>query len=81
VKDTVVVATLILAFAFVVTMHVVIAFGLAKRAPRWRALVGFVIPPVAPYWAWKEHMRLRASLWAFGVTVYVVMLVLASRGP
>jgi hypothetical protein len=81
VKDTVIVATLIVAFAFAVTMHVVITFGLARRAPRWRALVGVVFPPVAPYWAWKEHMRLRAGLWAVGVAVYVVMLVLASRGP
>lgn len=78
-KDTIVVALLVVAFAFAVTMHVVIAFGLAQRKPRWRALVGFVVPPTAPYFAWKEHMRARAGLWTAFVAVYVVMLVLASR--
>lgn len=78
-NDTVTVALLILAFAFVVTMHVVIAFGLVQRKPRWRALVGFVFPPAAPYWAWKEHMRTRAGLWVAFAVVYGVMLALASR--
>ncbi|HVH44520.1 MAG TPA: hypothetical protein VM925_19335 [Labilithrix sp.] len=79
-KDIVIVALLIIAFAFVVTMHVVITFGLAKRKPRWRALVAFLFPPAAPFWGWKEHMRKRVGLWAVGVVVYVVMLVLSSRG-
>lgn len=79
-NDTVIVALLVLAFAFVVTMHVVVTFGLAQRKPRWRALVGFVFPPAAPYWAWKEHMRTRVILWIGFVVVYVVMFALASRG-
>jgi hypothetical protein len=79
-KDLIVVALLLVAFAFVVTMHVAIALGLAKRKPRWRALVAFVVPPFAPYWAWQEHMRKRMGLWLGGVVAYLVMLLLASRG-
>ena len=79
-KDLIVVALLVVAFAFVVTMHVAIAFGLAKRRPRWRALVAFVVPPFAPYWAWQEHMRKRMGFWIGGVVVYVAALILASRG-
>jgi hypothetical protein len=79
--DLVVVALLIVTFAFVITMHVAIALGLASRQPRWRALVALVVPPLAPYWAWQEHMRKRMGLWAFGVVVYLVLLLLASRGP
>ena len=80
-KDTIIVALLVTAFALVVTMHVVIAFGLAKHRPRWRALVAFAVPPFAPYWAWQQHMRTRSGLWIAAVVVYLVMLVLASRGP
>ena len=79
-KDMIVVALLLAAFAFVVTMHVAIAFGLARRKPRWRALVALVLPPFAPYWAWHEHMRLRMGFWVGGLVVYVTALVLASRG-
>lgn len=79
-SDSVVVVVLLGAFAFAVTMHVVIALALAKQPPRWRALVGFVVPPFAPYWAWREHMRKRAVLWVGSVLLYLVMLSLASRG-
>lgn len=78
--DTVVVALLIIAFALALTMHVVIAFGLAQRRPRWRAAVALVVPPFAPYWAWQEQMRARAGLWIAAAVVYIVMLLLASRG-
>lgn len=76
-KDVIVVLLLLLAFAWLVTTHVAIAFGLARRRPRWRALVAFAVPPFAPYWAWREHMRTRAGLWMGGVVVYLVALVLA----
>lgn len=79
-KDIIVVALVVVAFAWVVTMHVAIAFGLARRKPRWRALVAFVLVVPAPYWAWREQMRTRAGLWVFGVAVYLVALFLASRG-
>ena len=79
-RDTIVVALLVVAFALVITMHVAITIGLAKRKPRWRALVAFVVPPFAAYWAWHEHMRRRMGLWVGAVLVYLAMLVLASRG-
>ncbi len=78
--DTIVVAVLLLAFAFAVTLHVVIAFALARHRPRWRGLVAFVVPPLAPYWAWREQMRTRAALWIGAVLVYLAMLLLATRG-
>lgn len=79
-RDTVVVALLVLAFALAITMHVAIALGLAKRRPRWRAFVALALPPFAPYWAWREHMRRRMGLWIGAVIVYLAMLLLASRG-
>lgn len=76
-KDIIVVAVLVLAFAAMVATHVSIAFGLAKRTPRWRAIAAFAVPPLAPYWAWRERMMLRARLWVGALVVYVVALVLA----
>lgn len=78
--DLVIVALLIVAFAFVVTVHVAIAFALAKRAPRWRALLALVVPPLAPYWAWRERMRTRAAFWIGGAVVYLTALLFALRG-
>ena len=72
------VIAVVLAFAFLVTAHVAIAIGLAGRAPRWRALVALLFAPLAPYWAWKERMRVRAGLWAAGLVVYVAARVAAS---
>ena len=78
-KNTIVVGLLIVAFAWLITVHVTIVYGLAKKHPRWRALVALVVPVIAPYWAWREHMRVRAGLWMGGVVVYLVALLLASR--
>jgi hypothetical protein len=77
VKDMVVVITLVVAFALLITAHVAIAYGLAWRPPRWRAAVAFVAAPLAPYWAWREKMRVRAGVWTGAVVLYVVATVIA----
>jgi hypothetical protein len=77
-KDMILVAAVVLAFAFLVTAHVAIAVGLLGRAPRWRAPVALAVPPLAPYWAWRERMRVRAGLWAAGLVVYVAARIVAS---
>ncbi len=77
-KDILLVAIVLIGFAWVITAHVSIVFGLARKQPRWHALVALVVAPLAPYWAWREKMTKRAVLWVAGVAVYVVALVLAS---
>jgi hypothetical protein len=77
-KDMILVGAVVLAFAFLVTAHLAIAVGLVSRPPRWRALVALAAPPLAPYWAWREHMRVRAGLWAAGLVVYVAARAFAS---
>jgi hypothetical protein len=72
------VGVVVLAFALLVTAHLAIAVGLVTKTPRWRALVALVVPPLAPYWAWREHMRVRAGIWAAGLVLYAVARVLAS---
>jgi hypothetical protein len=77
--DYVVVLLCIVGFAWWMTMHVFVALGLASRRPRWRAVVGFLLVPLGPYWAWREHMRRRVWLWGAGLCVYAIALGLAMR--
>lgn len=64
----------ILAFAALVTAHVLIVAGLFARHPRWHAPIALVVPPLAPYWAAREGMRVRSLVWLMGIVVYGVAL-------
>jgi len=78
-RDEIVTAGLVLSFALVVTTHVTLVVGLATRAPRWRAFVGLIVAPLAPYWGWKEGLRRRSVLWVAACAVYAVLRVVARR--
>jgi hypothetical protein len=78
-RDIVVLAVLLGAFATLVTAHVTLALGLARRVPRWRAPVAFVVPPLAPWWGWQTNMRVRAGIWIVAAVVYAIALA-AARG-
>jgi hypothetical protein len=78
VKDAIFAGLVVVAFAIVVTAHVAIAFGLVRRTPRWRAPLAFAVVPLAPYFAWREQMRVRAVVWIAGALLYVIGLILAS---
>jgi hypothetical protein len=77
-RDAVVTVTLVLAFALLVTAHVTLLVGLAGRAPRWRALVALIVPPLAPYWGWRP-LRIRSVAWLAGALMYGVLLLVAQR--
>jgi hypothetical protein len=72
VSDTLIIAFVVLTFAGLLTAHVAIVFGLAFREPRWRAAVAFVVPPLAPYWAFREHLRVRSILWGVAFVLYLI---------
>jgi hypothetical protein len=73
----IVVGTLVLSFALFVTAHVAITYGLAFRPPRWRALAALLVVPLAPYWAWREHMRVRFGIWLAALVLYVLASIVA----
>ena len=77
-KDTIVLAVLVVAFATLATVHVAIAVRLALRArPWWRAVVALTVPPLAPIWAYREGWRRSATLWAAAVLSYTVARIAA----
>jgi hypothetical protein len=76
----IVLAVLIVAFATLVTVHVTLAAGIARRESRWRGLVALVVVPLAPWWGWRERMRVRGVLWMIAAVVYGVSLGLSFGG-
>jgi hypothetical protein len=70
---------LVVSFSALVTAHVSLVVGLALRQPRWRALVALPVFPLAPYWAARSGMRLRAGLWGAAVLAYLAIRVIASH--
>jgi hypothetical protein len=76
-RDLLLLGGLVVAFATLVTAHVTLALGLARRRPRWRGLVALVVVPLAPMWGWRERMRVRGVLWIASAIAYAVTLGLA----
>jgi hypothetical protein len=70
VRDIVLLSVTLVAFALLVTVHVAIAFGLAQRPPRSRALLAFFVVPLAPYFAVRERMAFRGGLWIASALAY-----------
>jgi len=77
-RDVLLIVGLVGAFAALSTVHVAIVFGLAQKEPRWRAAVAFVVPPLAPYWALRSGMVVRAGIWIASVVVYAATLAVAA---
>lgn len=79
-KDTLVLVPLLLAFATFFTAHVAIAARLLRaREDRWRAVLAWFIPPLAPLFALRHGWRVSAMLWLGSVVVYAVALIVALR--
>ncbi len=78
-RDELAAAALVVAFAALVTVHVTLVVGLARRAPWWRALVALVVAPLAPYWGWQQRLRIRSVVWIVSAVAYAAALIAASR--
>jgi hypothetical protein len=69
-----------LSLALLVTAHVALVAALARRAPRWRAAVALVVPPLAVVWGNQEKFRKWCVVWLVALALYVATLALASVG-
>ncbi len=58
--------------------HVALLIALARRRPRYRALVAFVLPPLAPYYGWMAGDRRLSLVWLGGLGVYAAGVALAN---
>lgn len=77
-KDIATIATLVLAFATWVTVHVAISARLLLRAePRWRGVAALFMPPLAPLWAIRQGWRRPAGVWLGSLSLYVAARIVA----
>jgi hypothetical protein len=58
--------------------HVTLVIGLLRREPRWRGLVGLLVPPLAAYWGYEAKLRGRVTLWVASLAVYLVSATAAA---
>lgn len=60
--------------------HVAIAIALAwrKRLLR-RALLGLLVPPLAPWWAWEAGLRVQTIVWGAALALYAVGVAITGR--
>ena len=60
--------------AALLTTYAFVLVGLISRRRGWQALSGLLLPPLAPYWAWKHGMHTRAVVWIVLAFVYGALL-------
>jgi hypothetical protein len=75
VKDILLLSVTVFAFALLVTVHCTIVFGLFRLSPRWRALAALFVVPLAPYWALRERMGVRAWIWLVSALFYAAAMI------
>jgi hypothetical protein len=75
-KDAILTGILLVSFATLFTLHVWIAGRLVARPNRYRAALAFLVPPLAPVYAFREGWRRIASGWLVAVIIYAISLFL-----
>ncbi len=74
-RDEIAVLVMVASLALWATMHFVVAFRLARLRPWWHGPVGFVVPPLAPYWAIRAGSRVLGGAWIGLGVVWIVCRV------
>ncbi len=64
---------MVTSFATLLTAHIAIVIGLARKVPRWRALVAVVLPPLGAVWVIRDRQWLRGITWLVAAVVYIVV--------
>ena len=58
------------ALAVFVAAHLALVAGLARRHAWGRALLALLVPPLAPWWGYREGMRVAAIAWCAALALY-----------
>jgi hypothetical protein len=57
--------------------HVVLVAGLARSRAWGRAVVAFVVPPLAPWWGYRAGLRIPTIVWCAALALYAAGVALA----
>lgn len=82
-RDVLLFVATVATFAALVTVHVALVVGLARRKVGARAgvaVTALLLPPLAVLWGFREGLRLRASLWVVAALVYGGCLAVSWSG-
>ena len=63
---------LAVSLAVLLGAHAAIVGGLARRRAWRRAVVAFLVPPLAPWWGWEAGLRLRTLVWGAALVLYAL---------
>jgi hypothetical protein len=66
-----------LCFGLLVTVHVYLVVVLTREVALWRALLAFVVPPLAPYFAFVNRRRALGVAWVLALVAYGATLAAA----
>lgn len=69
--------TLVLSLTGLVLVHLQAALRLARERPRHQALLGLLLPPLAPWLLWRRGHRPLALVWCGLAGLYAVLRFLA----
>lgn len=58
--------------------HIALVVGIVRANNRWRALLAFFVPPLAPFWGHELGMTKRANAWLGALALYIVLLIALS---
>ena len=75
--DEVRLGLLVLSLGALLTVHVVLLLRLFRKPQPLQGLVGLVVPPAAPVFAWQRGMHFLAALWGVFAVLYIVSFVMA----
>ena len=68
-----------LSLLVVLGVHVTLLGLIARQRPRYRAAVALLVPPLAPYWAWRSGVRVPVYVWGTAVLLYAFGVAITSR--
>ncbi len=70
-------ALIVLFFLAFAASHATIIVSLGMRQPRLRGLWAFLLPPLAPYFAWSSLMPRRTLAWLVSLLLYALAVASA----
>jgi hypothetical protein len=69
---------LLLALVLYAGSHLAILVGLFRVPPKYMGFVALVLPPLAPYYAWRRGLRRRTLVWLGALLAYAAAVIVAN---
>ena len=78
--DLALIITLVVSAGVLLSTHVSLSVGLARKGPWQRGLIAFVVPPLVPFWGYHGKLHTRSLIWIIAVTIHIACLTAAAIG-